>query len=546
MDFQLGSGSWESIRDDINAIPDLHTREEALHHFMVGMARFEDINGLIYYCKYVHDWDLTPHLIEWAKMLIAGERVCIIAPPESGKSRLLRAWCEWAIGHRRDRAIMVIGNTIKQAKKIVWAVGQVISHSPRYREVFPDVKPTDQWSMDAIYVDRSGCPMEFRTEATLAGFGIDGAYQGVHVDDLIIDDPTDQRDVNSPPTMLMQREQITGVLYDRVKEGGNIFGILTRWADDDLAPTLEQIGVTLKSYPAYREKADPYPWDTGPYNNEHPVSLLCETWQNWQQLEIKRLAKFDDLFKLTFLNQTEGAVRGERVFPRLDKNIHYVSMEAKGRTGVKIVSTRTGADWGTTVQHQSAMVTVTKNKRQEVWVRAAWMSPKGSTIEMGEKLYSWKEPFNITQAHYDRSQGSLKDFFEQCGVTAFKGESSVDLRIGALRTLLEANLFFIDMDGEGTQKVWSQLVSYRYTETGKVLEIADDLVDALLYAVYAILEASKTGIGRLHEIVDPGKNMYHPHDPEHDIFDPTKETATLGPDISKQRHSSMKTYGKGI
>ncbi len=844
---------FSSMARAIKELPPGPVRREAIRQFYVINAREETLTGFYFYCLYVHGWELTPHLLEWAAMLIAGERVVIVAPPDSGKTRLLRAWCEWAIGLRRDRAIMVIGNTIKQAKKVVWAVGQVLSHSPRYKEIFPDIKPTDQWAMDAITVVRTGLPMEFRIEPTMCGFGIDGAYQGVHVDDCIIDDPTDQKDVNSPPTMLMQREQVTGVLYDRLKTGGNLFGILTRWADDDLAPTLEQIGMVIKTFPAYRDKADPYTWDTGPFTEEHPVSLLCESWLNWVQLEQKRHDKLDPLFNLTYLNQTEGAVRGEKVFPRLNKEFHYVSMEKKGRLYTKVKSTRLGADWGpipedteiltrnwwkhrdqliigeevaaydwngsrtivwsplravnrfrrplvrmsgksfefrcspdhtwiverpqrgrmtqqtvrrqalhdiqkvhaarlivaastnetvslctpseaavlgwlvtdgcispksaviyqkneieaviaaldasglqwneqtpisngvrlfhlsqdsrhtlftkvgytckedlpgivtrlstaaqsamldafllaegtangtgtkrvftqnpgpvldsfhiltalvgkrvgllydhasgygtncvrqsvlnstkvwldrltyeqvedetdvwcptvdegaviarqggqvtitgnTTVQHQSAMVVVTKNARGEVWVRAAWLSPRGSTIEMGEQLYDWKNDFNLTQVHYDRSQGSLKDFFEQCGLAAFKGENSVDLRIGALRTLLEHDLFFIDMDGEGTQRVWSQLTAYRYDENGRVLEIMDDLVDALLMAVYAILEASKAGVGPQHEIVSPGHNTYEPFDPEHDDFDPTR--ATVAPDPSKR--TSMKSYG---
>jgi len=548
MDTRIGNGvDWESVKQDILDGKTPAERQARLDKYMLAQARRDDLTGLYFYCWYVHGWQLPPHLIEWATMLCSGEKVCIVGPPDSGKTRLIRAWCEWSIGRRRDRAIMVIGNTIKQAKKIVWSVGQVIKDSVRYHEVFPDVKPTDQWAMDSITIERKGLPMEFRIEATLSGYGIDGAYQGQHPDDMIIDDPTDQKDVNSPPTMHMQREQVTGVMYDRLKQGGNLFAICTRWADDDLVPVLEQIGVKIHVFPVYRDKATPYGWDMGPFSDAHPVSLLDESWMNWARCEEVRDAKKDDLFKLTFLCQTEGAVRGERVFPRLNKEFHYVSMLKKQGTVLKVTSTRCGADWGTTIQHQSAMVTVTKNRKQEVWVRAAWMSPKGSTVEMGEKLYEWKAPLNVTQIHYDRSQGSLKDMFMQCGVTPFKGENNVDLRIGALRTLLEHDLFFVDMDGEGTQKVWSQLVSYRYDESGRVLEIMDDLVDALLYAVYAILEASKTGVGPMVEITDPGRNRsnrYSPmrsDEPWPDDFDPVKE-ATYGPDVSKKR-TSMRNYG---
>jgi len=789
-------------------------------------------------------------------LFLAGKT--LISTGNTGKSRLLRAWCEWAIGHRRDRAIMIIANTITQAKKSVWGVGQVIAHSRNYRKVFPECVPTEHWARHEIYVDRSGLPMEFRTEPTLAGFGIDGAYQGTHVDDLIIDDPTDQADVNSPPKMLLQREQVTGVLYDRLKEGGNLFGILTRWADDDLVPTLEQIGVSIEVYPAYRDKAEPYQWDAGSWTQEHPVSLLSAPWANHTRLMKMRQDKGHDFFNLTFLCQVEGAVRGERVFPLLNYERHYVSMQAEGRQFIKVIAKRAGVDWGplpedtelltrrgfkhrtelalgeevaaydwsgtntvvwspllaivtnsrplvrmknksfdfrcspehawivqrpergrmvrntvrrqalqdirgvhharlvlaastdessstltpaeaavlgwlvtdghiglksaqvyqksfcadllrdlqesglawneqkerpdgirtfhlaqpstrlllrkagystkddlpsvvtqlsteaqqrmlhammlaegtangtsrkrvftqnagpvleafqilsaltgqrlgalyphksqygakawrqgyvnspytrldtltyedlpeepvwcptvkegavivrqggqititgnTTQAHQSAMVVVTKNKKQQIWVRAAWMSPRGSTVEMGEKAAAWQGQFGVRQIHYDRSQGSLKDMFEQIGYSAFKGEHSVDLRIGALRTLLEEGLFFVDMEGEGTQKLWSQITNYRYDEVGRVVEIMDDLVDALLYAVYAILEASKSGVGPMHEIVAPRHRSndgdFDPDNPWEDSFDPTQAASVTAPDVSKRR--SMSGYG---
>jgi len=528
LDRTLGDGiSIGSVLNDMAALGDPRERQLALDALSIWQAQQADLDGFTAYCKYVHNWILEPCHIEWAAHLINGERVCIVAPPDTGKSRLLRAWCEWSIGLRRDRAIMVIGNTIKQAKKIVWSVGQVIKTSQRYRQVFPLVRPTENWAMDAIYVTRDGLPMEYRTEATLAGYGIDGAYQGQHPDDMIIDDPTDQNDVNSPPTMLKQREQVTGVLYDRLKEGGNLFGILTRWADDDLVPTMEQIGVTILSYPAYKDTKSPYPWDEGPFNNEHPVSLLCEAWKNWKQLETARGHKMDDLFKLTFLCMTEGAVRGIRVFPMLDKDKHFRSMKAEhGDKGPDWKSHRSGADWGTTVQHQSAAVTVSKTKNGIIWVRAAWMSPKGDSTEMGAKLYEWKNEMGVFQVHYDRSQGALKSIFENwVGFAAFKGESSVDMRIMALRTLLTHNMFFVDNNGEGCRALWSQLTSYRYDETGRVLEIADDLVDALLYALFAIIEPSTVGRGPDIEIVAPREHKVGPIDV--DNWKPTDEPLEL-------------------
>jgi hypothetical protein len=213
----------------------------------------------------------------------------------------------------------------------------------------------------------------------------------------------------------------------------------------------------------------------------------------------------------------------------------------QSREFVEVTSARVGVDYGTTMQHQSAMVVVTKNARGEVWVRAGWMSPSGSTAEMAEVARAWKTRFKVSSAHYDRSQGSLKDVFGQLGFRAYKGQSSVELRIGALRTLIEQDRFFVDIEGEGTQRVWSQLAAYRYDESDRVVEVQDDLVDALLYAVYAICEASTNGVGKLGDILPKKVNAYKPYEPRD--FDPVAEALEFERNGRATGRTSMKDWG---
>ena len=90
----------------------------------------------VMYCDYVHGWKLAPHQLEWAEILCGSKRACIVAPPESGKSRLTRAWVEWMIGRDQNIAIAIVQNTSTQAGKQVSAIGEIIKNNINYQKVF--------------------------------------------------------------------------------------------------------------------------------------------------------------------------------------------------------------------------------------------------------------------------------------------------------------------------------------------------------------------------------------------------------------------------
>ena len=466
-------------------------------------------DDFVMYCEYVHNWKLAPHQLEWAETLTNNKRACIVAPPESGKSRLTRAWVEWMIGRDQNIAIAIVQNTSTQASKQVSAIGEIIKNNINYNKVFPAIKPTDRWSGQALYIKRDLTESRaFRPDATVSGYGIDGNYQGAHVDILIIDDPTDQKDVLSPIVMQTQRELIKGVLSDRLRADGHLFVILTRWDDNDLVPTIEELEVPVRTYPAWRD--DPYPWGS---------NLLFPGFDQYgtkELLDALEKRKGPDLFRLTYLCQSAGAVRGKRIFETLNAHRHIQDISKKNIVWVKHAL---GVDWGTTQQHQSAMVLASKAADGRVFIRACWMSPTGSSDEMFKKAKEWKLEFGFRNAWVDPQQSALVDSFKfQAGIAAFKGNRWVELRIGSLLTLLDTNAFYIDKDGTNVSTLWNQLTSYARDEGGKVIEKADDLVDACLYALSALEDAPRQGIGPDHEIRDPDDDTGD--DPYHDNFKP--------------------------
>lgn len=497
----------EQVRQVLSRLSPLE-RQMVIHQAKATLAR-EDF---VMYCDFVHDWKLAPHQLEWSQFLTRAKRAVIVAPPEAGKSRLARTWLEWMVGRDHNIAEALIQNTAGQAGDQLLSMGESFKRD-RYKMVFPGIKPTERWSSEKLIVVRD----TLRIEPTVSGYGINGNYQGKHFDIMVIDDPTDPEDVLSETAMQKQRDKVKGMLADRLRADGHLFVILTRWGDNDLVATFEEMGLPIYSYPVVQDKE--YPWGSKLLYPGFPQYGDEET------IESLRRRKGPDLFMLTYLCESAGAVRGTRVFgDKLIKGRHtrYLNLP----TNTKWVRQALGADWGTTVAHQSAMVLASKNANGVIIIRAAWMSPKGSTDEMMDKARDWRVKFDVRNVWIDRSQGSLFDTFRnEAGMQPFKGERSVENRIGSLLTLLETGRFIIDFSGEGTEQLWNQLIQYAYDENGRIIEKADDLVDACLYAIAALDDHDGIGVGPNVEIArqdDSGDEM---SDAYHDGWKPPKHTS---------------------
>ena len=240
-----------------------------------------------FYCDFVHGRPLYAHQLVWAEeLLVAGGKTLIVAPPESLKSSTVRMFIEWSIGRDPDLCVLLVMNTATQAMRQVMSVAETIEKSDVYHEVFPGVVPNKPrgWSHEAIFVRRGN---ESRPDPTVYGTGIDGPYQGSHVDMLIIDDPTDQQDVRSQATMSSQRDRIRGVLLDRLNEGGRLFTILTRWGEADLMRDFVEMGLSVIENPIEGR----YPWGR----------LLCPELFPDERISRVKAEKGSALYYLTYM-----------------------------------------------------------------------------------------------------------------------------------------------------------------------------------------------------------------------------------------------------
>ena len=260
------------------------------------------------YCEFVHKIKLARHMLMWHEIYestAAGDReVAIAAPPDTWKSRVMRMRVEWSIGRRADWCRILCMNAADQVHRQILSVEETIAHNPRWKMVFPEVRPdpAKPWNRNTLYVTR---PNPGRADPTLVGVSVDGAIQGVHAEEIYSDDVTDQKDVRSPSTMRAQAEFLRGTLSDRlIREGGQPVGawynIMTRWGDNDHwglftnPPGDEEnpgMGFRAVLMPAVKEDGDSYPWGR----------LLWPERMGDGYLEQQRLRKGIGLFRLTFM-----------------------------------------------------------------------------------------------------------------------------------------------------------------------------------------------------------------------------------------------------
>jgi predicted phage terminase large subunit-like protein len=198
----------------------------------------EEVFGIRHFCE---------HLDAWAEQLMQPEDTVIISPPETFKSSLFRWWMEYLIGCDVDTTIVYVMNTSAQSERQVAAIEHTIEANPLYKAVFPDVVPDKDrgWSHEQAFVQRpSNNP-----NPTLYATGWKGGYQGLHPDYLLLDDLTNQTDVDSRSIMEDQRSLLKGVLIDRRKKGGFIKTIMTRWGEADLLTTFQELRFQVTDQP---------------------------------------------------------------------------------------------------------------------------------------------------------------------------------------------------------------------------------------------------------------------------------------------------------
>jgi hypothetical protein len=252
---------------------------------------------LSHYAKAIHNYEIEPYQEAWDYALDNEDRVCIVCPPDTYKSTTVQMNVERAIGRDPNSRTLWLMNSGEQAQKRVMSVSSTIKQNRTYKKAFKVDEDKDaQWTNTVLYVKRTiDSP-----DPTLMASGLNGPYQGLHFDRIVIDDPTNQEDPRSPTTMELQRSKLRGVILDRLVEGGRIVVILTRWGENDLVPLLEELGFRILTFPVI---ADDYPWGPTISNKRFPLD----------RCELLRRDKGEVLWNLTYMCDPQAASTGNLI-----------------------------------------------------------------------------------------------------------------------------------------------------------------------------------------------------------------------------------------
>lgn len=217
----------------------------------------------------------------------------ILSPPGTGKTSWVVAYLLWRLGRDPHLRTAFVSAAEDTAKKRLGEVRQHIDHNERIREVFPNLRRAREgnrrlgWDARSLYIKRK----RVLRDPSVAAFAMGAKRQGATIDLLVMEDPTDEDDKNSPA---MRRQHIDDYQYrwkKRVRGGRIIVCAMHRWHDDDLIGIIMRDprfrtcmqGVSedctrLEQPPQHIREANPIASLDGTEQSSFDLPALDETW----------------------------------------------------------------------------------------------------------------------------------------------------------------------------------------------------------------------------------------------------------------------------
>ena len=236
-------------------------------------------------------------------------RLMLFLPPGSAKSTYATVLTPpWAMGRNAGTKVIVSSYASTPAERASKRARAIVG-SAEYVALWPDraalrsgSKAVNEW--------------ELTNDSSLLAVGILGAVTSARADVLIIDDPVAGRDeANSPTIRKKTREAYDDDLLTRLKPGGSVILIQTRWHPEDLAGSI-------------------LPED---YNGESGA-IRCRDGMDWEVLCLPAKAERSD--------DPLGRKVGEYLWPEWFPPEHWRQYEANPRTWAALYQQRPRPETG--------------------------------------------------------------------------------------------------------------------------------------------------------------------------------------------------------
>lgn len=273
----------------------------------------EDADGQVFHAIETPQAAHHKLLINKLEAVERGEikRLMVFMPPGSAKSTYASVvFPAWFMGRKRRRNVIVATYASDLGRKIGRRMRSIVKQ-PVYADIFGTALSAESSAADEWALTNGN---EFMSGGILSGI------TGNRADGLVIDDPVKgRRDAESDVIRAQTKSEYEDSLKTRLKPGGWIVLIQTRWHSDDLAGSIL-----------------PENWDgeSGP--------ILCRDGQVWEVLSIPAMAEN--------LNDPLGRVPGEMLWKEWFDEDHWANYRGNARTWSALYQQRPAPGDGTFFQ----------------------------------------------------------------------------------------------------------------------------------------------------------------------------------------------------
>lgn len=283
----------------------------------------------------------------------------IVAPPGSIKTNTLMAAIEWWFGQDPKQHIAYACSVDDVAQERSVGIRDTITQNPTYRQIFPDTKPdrAKGWGEKSWFLDR---PDRGDKDPSLVAIGMNGTIIGRRLNRAVIDDPGDEKNMQSETERANVRRKISQAIMSRLMKGGRVVMITTRWHDEDAAGWAIGQGWHVVHIKAI-ENGESYWPEYWPIERlrcageQHPTEGLCywngKAWEN---------CKMRELGAQGFGQQYQGEVidESQSIFQRAWLSRRYTELPADARALGCITFDTAGWDEKSTTSDEAAGLVV--------------------------------------------------------------------------------------------------------------------------------------------------------------------------------------------
>lgn len=321
------------------------------------LARRKTPDAVFAYGEYVYGYKAAPHHKELVSEILTAvskagtdeaENIVIEEPRGSAKT----TWGDtatigWLIAQFPHLRIGLMSKTSDHAKDFSRAIRWTIEANERFRQVFPDVRPSaTKWTDSQWLIE--GSPWLGSNFANLFAQGAGGQIASKRFDVIICDDILDEENSKTPEQRAAVEEWFWKTLYPCLAPNGVVIVLGTRWAEDDIYQKLtdppEKGGkgwklLLRKAYYEIKDFDSPDPTKAAPeylkdpaYVEEHGDGERVPLWDFWSLKKLDE-TKFDmgsAFFFCAYLNDITGLMEGNvflgrniQHFSKLDPGKHY-------------------------------------------------------------------------------------------------------------------------------------------------------------------------------------------------------------------------------